>query len=514
MRQCMLTRSCRTSIGMNATAGWRKQRRCTLRSGVDANSTQEAGHLNMQKQRRRCGFSVTVAVGLMLFTNLMGQALQAPATPMSIGQAVDSALRNYPAVSVSQEQVNAAAAGIDLARTAYLPRVDSLAQFNRATRNNTFGLLFPQGVIPSISGPVLGTNNFGTVWGSAVGALVTWEPFDFGLRRASVSAATTAKTRSEATLKRTQLDVAAAAADAYLTLAAAQETVRAAQAGVDRAEVLVRSVRALVNAQLRPGADASRAEAELAAARTQVARAQQATEVARAVLAQFVGGDPRGITLVAPKLLQLPPGQTTPPLNTAANPIAIEQNATVEQAKAQLDILDKSYFPRLFAQGAAYARGTGARSDGTRLGGANGLAPDVQNYAVGLSVTFPIMDLPSIRAKKAGQAATIRAETARYQQVTTDLTAQWNEAMAVLEGSRKIAADTPVQLAAANAATQQATARYQSGLGNIVDVADAQRLLTQAEIDDALARLAVWRAMLGVAISAGDIQPFLTEAGQ
>src|SRR5437773_11801498 len=127
----------------------------------------------MQQQRRRCGFSVTVAVGLVLFTNLIGQAQQAPATPLSIGQAVDSALKNYPAVFVSQEQVNAASAGIDLARTAYLTRVDSLAQFNRATRNNPFGLLFPQGVIPAISGPVLGTNNFGTVWGSAVGTLVT-----------------------------------------------------------------------------------------------------------------------------------------------------------------------------------------------------------------------------------------------------------------------------------------------------------------------------------------------------
>src|SRR5256884_9313153 len=114
----------------------------------------------MQKQRRCCGLSVTVAVGLIFFTNLMGQAQQAPATPMSIGEAVDSALRNYPAVSVSQEQVNAAAAGIDLARTAYLPRIDSLGQFNRATRNNTFGLLFPQGGIPAISGPVLGSNNF------------------------------------------------------------------------------------------------------------------------------------------------------------------------------------------------------------------------------------------------------------------------------------------------------------------------------------------------------------------
>src|SRR5437867_10295181 len=288
----------------------------------------------MQKQRRRCGFSVTVAVGLMLLTNLIGQAQQAPATPMSIGQAVDSAVKNYPAVFVSQEQVNAAAAGIDLARTAYLPRVDSLAQVNRATRNNTFGLLFPQSVIPAISGPVLGTNNSESVWGSAIGGLVTWEPFDFGLRRASVAAATASKTRSEAALKRTQFDVAAAAADAYLTLAAAQETVRAAQAGVDRAEVLVRSVRALVDAQLRPGADASRAEAELAAARTQVARAQQAVAVSRAALAQFVGGDPRQISLAAPKLLQLPPGQTASPLNTAANRIAVQQDVARAQRKA------------------------------------------------------------------------------------------------------------------------------------------------------------------------------------
>ena len=85
---------------------------------------------------------------------------------------------------------------------------------------------------------MLGTNNFGTAWGSAIGALVTWEPFDFGLRRANVAAAEAARAQSEAALKRTQFEVAVAAADAYLTLAAAQETVRAAQAGVDRAETV------------------------------------------------------------------------------------------------------------------------------------------------------------------------------------------------------------------------------------------------------------------------------------
>lgn len=443
------------------------------------------------------------------------QAQQAaPPAGLTLSQAVDDALRNYPSIHVSQEQINAAAAGIQLARTAYLPRVDVLAQANRATRNNVFGLLLPQSIVPSMSGPVIGTNNLGTAWGSAVGALVTWEPFDFGLRQASVAAATAAQNQSEATLKRTQFDVRVAAADAYVTLVAAQETVRAAQAGVDRADVLFRTISAQANAQLRPGADASRAQAELAAARTQLIQAQQAVEIARANLSQFVGLEPAQIIVSAPKLLQLPPEQPPAQLDTATNPVSIEQNAVVEQVKAQLKILERSYFPRFYLQGSAYARGTGAEVTGNNLGGLNGLAPTTQNYALGFSMTFPVFDLASIRAREAGQSATIRAEMARYQQIATDLKARWNGAVATLTGARNIAANTPVEVSAARAATDQATARYQSGLGNIDDVAEAQRLLTQAEIDDALARLGVWRGLLGVAASAGDIQPFIMEASQ
>jgi outer membrane protein TolC len=439
---------------------------------------------------------------------LPAQQTASPAA-LTLNQAVESALKNYPSIRVSQEQIDAAAAGIRLARTAYLPRIDMLGQVNRATRNNVFGLLLPNAVIPSISGPVLGTDNLGTAWESAIGALVTWEPFDFGLRQANVAAATAARTHQEATLKRTQFDVSAAAADAYVTLIAAQETVRAAQAGVDRADVLARTIGALVDAQLRPGADASRAQAELAAARTQLIQAQEAVEVARANVSQFVGLDPTQITAAAPKLLQLPPQPTVPLLNTAANPLAVEQNAAIEQLKAQLRTLERSFFPRFALQGTAYARGTGAEINGTNLGGVNGLAPNFQNYALGFTVTFPVFDFASIRAREAGQSATIRAETARYQQIAVDLKARWNASVATLAGARRVAANTPVQVAAARAATDQASARYQSGLGNIDEVAEAQRLLTQAEIDDALARLGVWRALLGVATAAGDLQPFL-----
>ena len=460
---------------------------------------------------------IRAARGIGATVAIVGTLTAQPAAPpggLTLTQAVEDALKNYPSIRVSQEQIDAAAAGIQLARTAYLPRADLLAQANRATRNNVFGLLLPQAVIPSISGPVLGTNNFGTAWGSAVGTLVTWEPFDFGLRRANVAAATAARTQQEATLKRTQFDVMVAAADAYVTLVAAQETVHAAQAGVDRANVILRTIGALVNAQLRPGADASRAQAELAAARTQFIQAQQAVEVGRANLSQFVGLEPQQIAVSAPKLLQLPPERTMAPLETAKNPLSVEQSAVVEQLRAQLKTLERSYFPRFYLQGSAYARGTGAEIDGTNLGGLNGLVPTTQDYALGFSVTFPVFDFASIRAREAEQSATIRAETARREQIATDLKARWNVAVATLGGARNVAANAPVEVAAARAATDQATARYQSGLGNIDEVAEAQRLLTQAEIDDALARLGIWRALLGIAAAAGDLQPFVAEASQ
>lgn len=454
----------------------------------------------MSSSKRLSGFAAALAL-----------AAAAAAQPLTLDQAVTASLQRYPSIRVSQEQIRAAAAAIDRARTAYLPRIDALAQVNRATRNNVFGLLLPQSVIPSMSGPVIGANNLGTVWGSAIGGLVSWEPFDFGLRAANVAAANASRALSEATEKRTEFEVAAATADAYLTLAAAQETVRAAQAGADRAETILKTITAQVNAELRPGADRSRAEAELAAARTQVIQAEQSIEISRATLAQFAGGDPAQIAIAAPKLADLPAEQTPAALDPAVNPAAIEQNAALEQARSQLRALERTYFPRFVLQGAAYARGSGAETNGDRLGGLNGLAPNYQNYALGFTVTFPILDLPALRARQAEQSAAIRAQTARAEQIAVDLRAQWNRAVASLNGARRVALNTPTQVAAARAALRQASARYEAGLGVIDDVAEAQRLLTQAEIDNALARLGVWRALLGIATAAGDLRPFVAE---
>ena len=433
--------------------------------------------------------------------------------PMTIARAVENAVRNYPSVRVTQEQMTAASAAIRLAQTAYLPRVDGIAQVNRATRNTFYGLLLHQGVIPGVDG--VPANNLGSVWDSGVGVLVTWQPFDFGLRAANVAVASAAHERAQATVNRTQYDVSVATADAFLTVIAAQQTAQAARASIDSWQILQKSIHALVAAQLRPGADESRVQAELAMAETQLAQAEQAIGVSRATLAQFVGAGPGELNLAAEKFVgQLPPEHPEAPLDAARNPLAAEQNATVAQLQAQLSALERTYYPQFAVQGLAAARGTGMLTDGGRLGGANGLAPTVQNYGIGMTVTFPAMDRFAIREQEAMQSATIKAGQAQSLLIATNLQAQFDTALATLAGARRVASNTPVEVSSARAALDQATARYRSGLAPIDDVAQAQRLLVQAQIDDALARLNVWRARLQIEAARGDIQPFLAEATQ
>jgi outer membrane protein len=438
----------------------------------------------------------------------------AQSTPLRLDQAVEEAVQKYPAVRSSLEQVSAATAGINLARTSYLPRADLIGQVNRATHNNVFGLLLPQSVIPSISGPVLQTNSLNSVWGSAVGALVSWEPIDFGLRRATVEIAVATRDRTAAEVNVRKLQIATAAADAFLTIAAAQQTVLAARAGVDRASTLNQVIETLVKNELRPGVDASRTKAELALAQTQLIRAEQAVDVSRAALAQFLAVAPESILVEAGALLQPPPDEESPTIPPAQHPLSAAQRAVVNEVKARERVLDRSYYPRFNLQSAAYARGTGIQPDGSAGGALRGLGPNIQNWALGFSVSFPAFDLFSIRARKGIEIANERAQSALYDQTVQDLNADVANARAVLNGSRRVARNTPIQLEAARATEQQATARYKAGLGNIAEVAEAQRLVTQAEIDDSLARLGVWRALLGVAAAQGDIADFVRKASR
>jgi outer membrane protein len=432
-----------------------------------------------------------------------------PVRTFTLEQALDYALANYPAVRAALERVSAARAGVSLARTSYLPRADALWQANRATRNNIFGLYFPNPVISPISGPVLASTSNRSVWGSVAGLLFSWEPFDFGYRRAAVNAAKAGQNRASAESGVTQFDAAVVATNAFMTLLAAQQRVTASRADVERRQVFARSVHVLVDNQLRPGAEASRADAELARARTDLARAEQAEQVSRAALADTLGLAGTDVSVEPGPLLRVPPTTVLPAAMISTHPAAAAQRARVEEARARERVVEHSYYPRLDFQSTVYGRGSGANTDGSVATGLNGLGLERGNWAAGLTVSFPALDIFSVRARKEIEASNRRAEAARYDQTIQDLTAQLQEARAALEGARRVAENTPVELRAARDTETQARARYRSGLATVVEVAEAQGLLVQAESDDALAQLVVWNNLVSVAAAQGDLQPVI-----
>lgn len=473
---------------------------------------------------------LAVAVAAMCAQGVFAFAQQ-PAAPannvkeFTVQEAVDYALANYPAVRASLEQYNAAKAGVGLARTNYLPRLDGVWQGDRGSRESVLGVLLPQSpnILTGTQGSVTPHSNR-PFWTSGAGFLLSWEPFDFGYRAAQVRSARFTESRAQAQVAVTRLGVASAVAEASLAVLADEQRMSASLADVNRRQVFAKSVHALVDAHLRPGADASRAEAELAAARTRLILAQQASAVGGATLAQILGVAGAIVRIKPGPFLEIPPDQQIPPnqqapanqgsepMSVTQHPAAIAQQRRIEEEKARISVLNRSYAPHVTTEGLISARGSGETSTGAIKPGAAGLGFDVYNWEAGLTVSMDLSSVFAIHERKKVELANQHREEATYAQTLQTLTGGQQAALAELDGARRVAENTPTELAASQQSERQAIARFHAGLGTIVDVAEAQGLLAQAEMDDSLARLSIWRALAELSAANGDITPFLTTA--
>jgi outer membrane protein len=457
--------------------------------------------------------------GLWLFPSFSHAQTNASATKiLKLEDALNYALTHYPAVRASLEQVTAAHSGVSLARTQYLPQLSGVYQVSRATQNQVPGIWLPTPITPTVEGPI-GPSTDQSYWGSQAAALFSWEPFDFGLRSAKVGQARTAEDRSRADLALTQLQVASAVGNYFLFAVANQQAVQAADATVERWQIFDKSAHVLVDNQLRPGADASRADAELARAKIRLYQAQQAQHEALDTLASLIGAAGTELQLDGTSLLTLPQTAALAEAPASDHPLAHDQMAAVRQIQAQEKILQHSDYPRFLLQGEGLARGSAVPNNGSYIGNWNGAAPARGNWIAGVTILFP--DVFSFKARSAQEQiakADERSQLAHYDQTIQDLTGQARAARDRLQSAELIAQQTPTELAAAQQTETQSRARYQSGLATVVEVAEAENLLAQAEMDDAVARLTVWRGLFGVAYAQGDLQKFLqllhdTQAG-
>jgi outer membrane protein len=454
--------------------------------------------------------SATIVCALSLLPSLAnGQADKAPAKPLTLEGALNYALEHYPAVRASLEQVAAARAGVTLARTQYLPQLNGVYQVSRATQNQVDGIWLPTPITPSVEGPV-NPSSGQSYWGSQVAALFSWEPLDFGLRSARIGQARTAEEKSQAALALTRLQVASAVGNYFLLAVANHQVVLAAQANVDRWQVFNKSIHVLVDNELRPGADASRADAELARAKTRFYQAQQAARVSVDTLASLMGAAGAEIQLDADALLNLPGKALLLESPVSGHPLALDQMISVRQAQAEEKTVQHSNYPRLFLQGEAFGRGSEIPNNGSIIGNWNGAAPARGNWVAGVTILFP--DVFAFKARSEEEQisnANKHSLQAHYDQTIQDLTGQIQAARDQLKGAELIAQETPTELASARQSETQSKARYQSSLTTLVEVAEAENLLAQAEMDDAIARLNVWRELFGVAYAQGNLEDFL-----
>ncbi|MFN7981739.1 MAG: TolC family protein [Vicinamibacterales bacterium] len=459
--------------------------------------------------RRR---SIVVVLSVLALSTIARAQVASSGPPpvLTLEQALQDAEDHYPTVRAAVERVNVSTADVAVARAASLPRFDSIWQTTRATANNIFGQVLPQSVLPSISGPVLPSASGQTVWGSAAGGLFSWEPFDLGLREAAVREAEGGVAHARAQEALTRLAVQNAVGAAFLALVNAQQAVVAAEADGHRRDVLARVAHALADNELRPGAEASRADAERAAAQTRAIQAREAVSIAQATLGQMLGVTAGPVSVNAAGLLENLPAGRTQDVPVAAHPLARAGQTAVDLARAREGVLTKTDRPRLYLQSSLFARGSGANPDGSFDGGTDGLWLERVNWAAGVQVIFPnLFDFASLRARRTASAASTRAESARYDEALLAVTSQQQAANAFVEAAQAIALNTPMQLTAARQGEAQARARYEAGLTSIVEVAEAQSLLAVAEYQNAAARVDVWRALLAQAVAQGSVAPFV-----
>lgn len=435
------------------------------------------------------------------------------ATTLTLTGAIELAQKNYPSIRSATLKSEAAGEGITQAKTAYIPHVDMMFDENYGTANNITGFLAPQNIVPNISGAVRNHNNFLGGFGFTSGALVSWEPFDFGLRKAQVNVARSATTQSQLQVAVTRLDVESRAADAFLSVLAAQQVEKAARAKVERFKVFLATVKVLAQKDLKAKTDEYLAEAELVRAQDELIAAEQNYKIAIAPLVRWTGLQVDSVDVDPRGLLQDVPTSYLSVSDPRLHPQALAQKASIDLVHARKYALERTYAPRFFLRTPIYARGTSFNPD-LSLNFGKGYYPTTFNYAISALVVFPAMDIFQIKAQRRAESKNELSERARYDEILLGLKEQDARARALIEGAVRIAANAPKKVRAAQQAADSVRIRYQYQLASVNDVALEEQLLTQSQVEAATAQLQVWRAVLSASVAQGDLKPFIDRASK
>ncbi len=393
--------------------------------------------------------------------------MPAAATPtgrvVTLPEALATALSRQPQLASARAQTEAAAARAHQARAAFAPQVSTSLGYSRSTANGTAKV----GSYSFLSNSTDMYNNF------SYGLTASYLLYDFGATENQYQAARAAIDAQKEGEKTTALAIALSVRSAYYTARAARTMVAVAREALSNQERHLKQIQRFVSVGMRPPIDLYQARTDVANARADLITAENNYETAKATLNQAMGiegGTDFDVSDDPAPPVQGEDGMTEPLLDEAlkARP---EFAALAAQAKAKelsLKAVTAGYWPTVGLSG-------------SYTGSGEELGETGWNFGLGVTATWSLYKGGLTQAQSAELLAGIRDINAQVDSMRQGVRLEIEQARLAVRAAKASLAATADAVAAARETLRLAEGRYGAGVGNILELSDAQLVLTRAE---------------------------------
>src|SRR5258708_20984505 len=397
---------------------------------------------------------------------------------------------------------------VDLAKNPLPHNLTGGYQAGYAPDTTITGMSYP-GLLMPISGPVAAHSSNNVVPGTALAAYLLWTPLTFGQRAAAIEKATAQFKLAGSAYDNAVVQQRYGGILPYLDILYLQKLLTTNQANIDPTWVVLQQSMVLSKEGLRPGLDTVQFQSLLAQATMERRNTQCQYMVQVLELCRLTGlpGRPDDLaftdTLMTMGLPDLPDTSGA----YTQNPSYKYYQAQVALSAANLKEIERGWRPKLDVWANAYSRGSGIDANGV-INKADGWALSRSNYGAGLQLSFPILQFSHVNIQKKQYRSLLKADQDQLSQVNLNLQRQVETAGSNYRQDLLLAHEAPVQSRAARLSYQGLQLSYQSGLVDFTRLTQGQYQLLNAEMAEAGAYLQVWKALLDIGISKGNLNLF------
>lgn len=413
------------------------------------------------------------------------------ARKMTLDEALAFARTHQLRIVAAKQRLEAARAEAEVPSAQWLPRAGAFAEVIGSTVNNSTTTLLN---VPTVDVPRIGATQIRDTpsWqpypstAAAIGA--RQQIYDFGRIAAETAASAMNAELEKARVATAAVDVDFAVEQAYVAVLAADAIEDASKNAFERASRYRDQAKANVASGMRPPIELTRADADVARYEAGMMRARGAVHVARAVFAAAVGVDDLELGAAGaardrgelPSLVELVG-------RSGRAPSVVESRARLAAQRAQTAAFDAQTRPNLYLTTTFSARAGGATPTSGSTPFGEGWLPVVPNYHAGVVLSWAILEPTLSRrtdASRAREAALASEMELAVRTQRAAIAAAWQEADVATRSLEALERGA----AAARANYDQAENRMKVGLGTATELADAQALRTDADIQLAIGR--------------------------